>query len=46
MPLYNGKVASFVLKAKEMSSRQAEELVEEQCRAFEESKPYLRDVWK
>lgn len=46
VPLYNGKVASFVLKAKEMSSRQAEELVEEQCRAFEESKPYLRDLWE
>ncbi len=46
VPLYNGRVASFVSKAREMSSRQAEELVEEQCRAFEESKPYLRDLWK
>lgn len=46
VPLYNGKAASFVLKAKKMSSRLAEELVEEQCRAFEESKSYLRDVWK
>ncbi|MBN2126282.1 MAG: glycosyltransferase [Deltaproteobacteria bacterium] len=44
-PLYFARVASFVRQSWEMSSQQAEELVEEQAREFEEHKDYLVKVW-
>lgn len=45
-PLYYGRVASFVNQSRDMDSRQAEELVEEQARSFEAQKDYLVEMWE
>ncbi|MFH1351283.1 MAG: glycosyltransferase family 2 protein [Pseudomonadota bacterium] len=44
-PLYYARVASFVQQSREMSSLEAEALVEEQALKFEEKKDYLIKVW-
>ena len=44
-PLYFGRVASFVKQSWEMSSIEAESLVEDQAVKFEEGKDYLIKVW-
>ena len=44
-PLYFARVASFVRQSLEMSSEEAETLVEEQAVKFEEQKDYLIKVW-
>jgi glycosyltransferase involved in cell wall biosynthesis len=44
-PLYYARVASFVRQSWDMSSQEAEKLVEEQAAKFEEQKPYLIKVW-
>jgi glycosyltransferase involved in cell wall biosynthesis len=44
-PLYYARVASFVRQSWEMTSQEAEELVEEQAIRFEERKNYLIEVW-
>ena len=44
-PLYFARVASFVKQSWEMSSVEAETLVEEQAVLFEEKKDYLIQVW-
>lgn len=44
-PLYNGRVASFINETREMSSREAEEIVERQAEAFERGKPLLLQRW-
>ncbi|NVL93326.1 MAG: hypothetical protein HWN71_09875, partial [Desulfobacterales bacterium] len=44
-PLYYARVASFVRQSWEMSSQEAEVLVEEQAQSFEEHKDYLIKVW-
>ncbi len=44
-PLYFARVASFVRQSWEMSSQEAEDLVEEQALKFEEQKNYLIKVW-
>jgi glycosyltransferase involved in cell wall biosynthesis len=44
-PLYYGRVASFVNQSRNMSTQQAEELVEEQAMSFEGHKDYLISVW-
>jgi hypothetical protein len=44
-PLYYARVASFVRQSRDMSSREAEELVEEQAVRFEEQKDYLIKIW-
>lgn len=44
-PLYFGRVASFVKQSWEMSSVEAESLVEDQAVKFEEGKDYLIKVW-
>jgi glycosyltransferase involved in cell wall biosynthesis len=44
-PLYYARVASFVRQSREMSSQEAEELVEEQAVKFENQKDYLIKVW-
>jgi glucosylglycerate synthase len=46
LPLYLGKVLSFVKKTERMSLQQAEEYVETECTVFEETKPYLSKVWE
>jgi hypothetical protein len=44
-PLYYARVASFVRQSWEMSSQEAEALVEEQAVKFEEQKGHLIKVW-
>jgi glucosylglycerate synthase len=44
LPLYLGKVLSFVKKTERMSLQQAEEYIENECMVFEENKPYLIKV--
>ena len=44
-PLYFARVASFVRQSWEMSSQEAEALVEEQAQKFEDQKDYLAQVW-
>ena len=44
-PLYFARVASFVLQSWDMSSTEAENLVEEQAAMFEKHKDYLIKVW-
>ncbi len=44
-PLYFARVASFVRQSWEMSTQEAEALVEEQAVKFEEQKDYLIKVW-
>lgn len=45
MPIYFAKNLSFVHATEGMAMQQAEEYIEEQCLAFEESKPYLLEKW-
>jgi glycosyltransferase involved in cell wall biosynthesis len=45
LPLYLGKVLSFVKKTERMSLQQAEEYIENECMIFEENKPYIIRVW-
>lgn len=44
-PLYFARVASFVIQTMDMTSEQAEEVVEEQAATFEKNKKYLLDAW-
>ncbi len=44
-PLYFARVASFVKQSWDMSSQEAEELVEDQALKFEAQKDYLLKVW-
>jgi hypothetical protein len=45
LPLYLGKVLSYVRKTERMSLQQAEEYIENECMIFEENKPYITRVW-
>jgi hypothetical protein len=45
VPLYYGKVYSYVLRTEEMSTQQAEEYIEDQCAVFEEARPFLDERW-
>lgn len=45
IPLYFGRTLSFVKKTKGMSVLQAEEAIEDDCMAFEMTKPYLLTRW-
>jgi hypothetical protein len=45
IPLYFGRVASLILETREMTTDQAEVLVERQARAFEQTKHYLVERW-
>lgn len=45
IPLYFGRTFSFVKRTKRMSTRQAEEAIEEDCMTFEMTKPYLIQRW-
>jgi hypothetical protein len=44
-PLYLGRIASFINQTREMTSFEAETVVEEQARVFEEHKDYLLAHW-
>jgi glucosylglycerate synthase len=45
VPLYFGRTFAFIKKMKSMSTRQAEEAIEEDCTVFEMTKPYLVHRW-
>jgi glycosyltransferase involved in cell wall biosynthesis len=46
IPLYLGRVASFVKENQDSSAREVEEKIESLCRVFEEMKPYLIERWE
>ena len=45
-PLYFGRTAGFISDTLEMTTDQAERVIEEQARTFEELKPYLVARWR
>jgi len=45
LPLYLGKVLSYVKKTERMSLQQAEEYIENECMMFEENKSYIVKAW-
>jgi len=45
VPIYFGRVGSFVIENRAITTEQAEERVERQAREFELLKPYLIDRW-
>ena len=45
VPIYFGRVASFIIENRHVSTDQAEERVERQAREFELLKPYLVERW-
>jgi len=46
LPLYYGKVVSYIKKTERMSNQQAEEVIEKECMIFEENKKYLVSKWQ
>jgi len=46
VPIYFGRVASLVIEARDMTTQQAETLVERQARAFEHAKPGFVERWR
>jgi glycosyltransferase involved in cell wall biosynthesis len=45
IPLYLGRVASFIRENQDSSAREVEEKIEHLCEVFEEMKPYLIERW-
>lgn len=45
VPIYYAKTASFVTKTQNLDSHQAEEVINQQCNAFEKLKSYLTNRW-
>jgi glycosyltransferase involved in cell wall biosynthesis len=45
VPLYHGRILSFVLETEPMNTQQVEEIVEDQCLQFEKTKRYLIERW-
>jgi glycosyltransferase involved in cell wall biosynthesis len=46
IPLYLGRVASFVMENQESTAGEVEAKIESLCRVFEEMKPYLIEHWE
>jgi len=46
VPVYFGRVGSFVIENRHITTDQAEERVERQAREFELLKPYLVERWR
>jgi hypothetical protein len=46
VPIYFGRVGSFVIENRHQTTDQAEERVERQAREFELLKPYLVERWE
>jgi hypothetical protein len=46
VPIYFARVASLVIEAREMTTQQAESLVERQARAYEQAKPDFVERWR
>jgi glycosyltransferase involved in cell wall biosynthesis len=45
-PLYYARVASFINRTRDMTTQQAEEIIEQQAQTFETLKPYLLEIWE
>ncbi len=45
-PLYYARVASFINRTKDMTTKGAEEIIDQQAQIFEEVKPYLLKKWE
>jgi len=45
VPIYFGRVASFIIENRQVTTEQAEERVDRQAREFELLKPYLVRRW-
>lgn len=45
-PLYYARVASFINRTKDMTTKEAEEIIDQQAQIFEEVKPYLLKKWE
>ncbi len=45
IPLYLGRVASFVKENQDSSANEVEQKIESLCKSFEEMKPYLIERW-
>ena len=45
-PLYFGRTAGFIAETLEMTTEQAERVIDDQARQFEELKPYLVTRWR
>jgi hypothetical protein len=45
IPLYLGRVASFVMENQKSSAIEVEEEIESLCMVFDEMKPYLIERW-
>jgi hypothetical protein len=46
VPIYFGRVGSFIIENRNVTTEQAEERVERQAREFELLKPYLVERWQ
>ena len=46
LPLYFGRTCSMVLSTSHMNPNQVEVYMDDQCRVFEETKPYLEYLWE
>jgi len=46
IPLYYGFISSFVHETENLDDYQAEEIIEELCQIYEDSKPYLIEQWQ
>ena len=44
-PLYYARVASFINRTKDMTTQEAEEVIDQQAQTFESLKPYLLQIW-
>ena len=45
VPIYFGRVASFVRETANLSNRETEQVIEQNCTEFENLKPYLVERW-
>jgi len=46
VPLYYGRIASFINETKDMSNKEAEQVIERTAETFERNKPYLVKRWR
>ena len=46
VPLYRGRMYTFLLQNQEASEQEVEQHIESLCLTFERSKPYLLELWR
>jgi hypothetical protein len=44
-PLYYARVASFINRTQDMTTLEAEKIIDQQAQTFETLKPYLLKIW-